>query len=130
MGVTFDADSSEWLGVLEPKMQSFSERPNVPIYRVSSMPEKGDLIIAGMYITAAGTLAVVEQEHKFGIIDFKVSFHRISTKEYSCKRHETLRAAMKDFCNELMLDNPMISLPKTRTLQEQYSDDTGFGKWA
>lgn len=118
-----------WLTLPALDMQVFNTHKDVPVHRVG-IPKTGDCMIAGMYIVAAGTLALIEQEHKFGEIDFKVTFHRLSTKEYSVKRHDTLDAAMADFCTELMLLNPTIAQPKKHIMQEQYSEETGCGLWS
>jgi hypothetical protein len=123
-------DKLEWKGVLNPDFDTFKNLPDVPVYRALALPPRGDVILAGMYVVAAGVVAYVEQEHKFGSMDFKVIFHRLSTKEVSTRWHNAADEAMADLCTELMLPNPTFSRSQTSTMQEQYSEETGCGLWS
>lgn len=123
-----------WGDICKLNRKGCLDNPDTPMMRSDPInPDLGDQLIVGMYVKAAGVVAWVELENKFGIVDFKVTFckmHPTDPDDYTTVRYERLADAVHDFCQELMLDNPLYARSNKLTMQQQYSENTGFGTWA
>lgn len=123
-----------WGEIHKLNRKACMEFPDTPMMRSAPVdPKEGDQFVVGMYVKPAGVVAYVELENKFGIVDYKVVFCKLHPTEpdtYDTRRYERLQDAMKDFCSELMLDNPLLTQGVSSKMSEQYQDNEGFGKWA